>query len=300
MNTFLDYIEWRGDIEFSYDGFNEVDNMLLSTLAYSDYENVIDADSAPLDLDTVRKRYFHFHTREVVGQRKPRSLTAPLLMDDLIQSKRFQDLKIGYYVNHVSEDSVTQFSAMTMDFNDFVYIAFRGTDNSLTGWKEDLLLSFKSGIHAQVFAVDYLNRYMKDETRDIIVGGHSKGGNLAVYAAAFCEASIRDKIKIIYSNDGPGFLKEITESENYLSIKDRIYSIIPESSIVGLLLNNDIEHHVIKSYSTGMHQHDPYSWLVYRNSFVREERISKSNAFLDKTLDDWLNNLSEEEKETFV
>ena len=299
MSDINEYLKWRGDITFDYDPFNEVDSLILSELAYCDFDHVVLEDDEPTELKTIRKRYFRVHDREEVKKRTVFNGWTPLLLDSLFESKRFEDLKIGYFVNRKEDEKDEQFSAVTFELNDqFRYVAFRGTDNSVTGWKEDLLFSYKSGTPGQLR--DYLNHYCKDYDGILHVGGHSKGGNLAVYSAAFCEKSIQDKITNIWSNDGPGFLQETIESIEYQRIKNRIHSYIPRSSIIGLLMNNDVDHCIIQSTGKGAYQHNALTWVVEKNHFVRAEEFSNGNLFLDKTIEHWLDGLEDEDKEEFL
>ncbi len=301
MSDINEYLKWRGDITFDYDPFNEVDSLILSELAYCDFDHVVLEDDEPTELKTIRKRYFRVHDREEVKKRTVFNGWTPLLLDSLYESKRFENLKIGYFVNRKEDEKDEQFSAVTFELNDqFRYVAFRGTDNSVTGWKEDLLFSYKSGTPGQLAARDYLNHYCKDYDGILHVGGHSKGGNLAVYSAAFCEKSIQDKITDIWSNDGPGFLQETIESIEYQRIKNRIHSYIPRSSIIGLLMNNDVDHCIIQSTGKGAYQHNALTWVVEKNHFVRAEEFSNGNLFLDKTIEHWLDGLEDEDKEEFL
>ena len=184
--------------------------------------------------------------------------------------------------------------------DDRVYVAFRGTDNTIVGWKEDFNMSFLYQTEGQIRAAQYLNDCYGDTSYELLVGGHSKGGNFAVYASAFCQPAIQDRITCVYSNDGPGFLKEITTQESYERIVSRVVSTIPESSIVGMLLENEMDHRVVKSSQTGAMQHDAMSWEVLGNHFVFAENLSESSVMLDRTLKNWIYGLSAEEREDFV
>ena len=175
-----------------------------------------------------------------------------------------------------------------------IYISYRGTDNTFIGWKEDFYLSYTTGTNGQKAAVAYINQLFENETLPIHVGGHSKGGNLAIYAACHCMDSIRSHITKVWSNDGPGFQGEMLQSPAYQSIQEKITLIIPDSSIIGILMNN-VEPKIIKSTVNNVQQHDALTWIVKRNHFEKAESLSANSVFLNKAVDKFLENLSDEE-----
>ena len=186
MANIFDYLEWRGDIPFSTDPFNEVDNLVLAELAYTDFDGVVAPQGEPVPVRAVRDRYFRLHTRAEVRGRRTFTGPAPLLLDPLADSVRYRDMRIAWYRNHVSVKESVQMAAVTLWPGDgTVYAAFRGTDNTLVGWKEDFTFSYLTETPGQRMAVEYLNERFRDGSLPIRVGGHSKGGNFAVYASVF-------------------------------------------------------------------------------------------------------------------
>ena len=179
-------------------------------------------------------------------------------------------------------------------------MAFRGTDGTLIGWKEDFNMAYLFDTPGQKRAAEYLNEHFMNYDRPIRLGGHSKGGNFAMYAGMFCDPAVREKILTIYSNDGPGFHDEVMATDSYRAAKDKIVSIIPESSVVGMLLENQLSHILVKSTEDGFKQHDPLSWRVKRTKFVRAPELSSSSALLDATLTQWLGTLDIKERKIFV
>jgi len=214
---------------------------------------------------------------------------------------RFRGMRLSNYVNIIDDDSEKQFSAMVFKLPDGKwYIAFRGTDATLIGWKEDFNMSFKTPVAAQVESVSYINEIARRLKGDLIFGGHSKGGNLAAYAAMNCKKKIQDRIVNIYDHDGPGFRKEIIESNIYSGIEDRIYKTMPQSAVVGMLLENLGSCSIVESRSLGIMQHDPYSWSVDETDFIYTDKTTKSSQYLDTTVSQWLAEVSDDKRELFV
>lgn len=183
--------------------------------------------------------------------------------------------------------------------DDTIYVAYRGTDTSIVGWKEDLYMSFSDLIPSQIDAVSYLEYISKKIKKPIRVGGHSKGGNLAVYAVAFCSKSIQDKIINVYNNDGPGFSEKVIKTEGYKNIVKKVHTYIPQTSIIGRLLNHKEKTTILKSTQTGIMQHDLYSWQVLGDKFIKTE-ITNSSEFIDKTITKWLSEVNTEQRKIFI
>ncbi len=175
------------------------------------------------------------------------------------------------FVSIIDEVAEIQFSAVTVELDDeTVYIAYRGTDDTLVGWKEDLNMSFMDVVPAQAEALAYLEQVLhKHDYRKVYIGGHSKGGNLAVYAAVHVEDILQSSIVEVFNNDGPGFKDNILSKQQYMNISDRITTLVPQNSVVGLLLEHDETYQVVKSsQSSGIMQHDGFSWEVLGNDFI--------------------------------
>lgn len=303
MANISDYLDWRGDLDFSVSPFCEVDNLILSELAYVDFDGIVPGEDKreTITIQKACRDFFSLYSEEEILARTSTTKMAPFLMKKLISGRRFGSLMLGNYVNEIDMDSQRQFSAVCCYLGDgTVYVAYRGTDNTIVGWKEDFNMGFLCHTSGQRRAVRYLNDNFKGGCGCLRVGGHSKGGNLAVYASSFCEPDVQRRIQKVYTNDGPGFLPEILRDPGYRRILPRVVSTIPESSIVGMLLENDVEHTVVKSSQTGVLQHDALSWEVIGKTFVRAKSLSESSQLLDRTLKNWLLGLDQEEREEFV
>ena len=284
----------------SLDPFNEVDNLVLAELSYTDFRGIVPETGEEISLKDACDGFFRLHTREEVLSDKTFTGKAPLLMEPMAEGARFGEMKLSHYVDELDTNQDIQLSAVTFRFPDgSAYIAFRGTDGTLVGWKEDFNFSFQSETAGQSLAVQYLNRTGRTIQGPMRVGGHSKGGNLAVYASAFCVREVQDRISAVYSNDGPGFRQEILESEGYRRILPKIVSIIPDSSIIGLLLSSLSRNHVIQSTASGIFQHDGFSWSIQRNRFLPAE-LSPVSEIIDSILGNWLEQMNDETRASVI
>ena len=301
MPNISDYLEWRCDIPFAHDPFNDVDNLILAELSYTHFDGAVPADGKRTPLRKVYKTFFEINSREKLEKSDDMLTKTAFLMDGMMEGRRFSGTQISDYVDIVDTDRDMQMSAVTFILEDgTAYIAFRGTDNTVVGWKEDFNMSYLPETGGQREAVAYLNRVGKKLRRPIRVGGHSKGGNFAVYASAFCDKSVRDRIIAVYSNDAPGFRREVTESEEYRAVIEKVKSIVPESSVIGLLLSSEAAHkYMVASSVKGMLQHDGMTWQVKRNEFVRTEQ-SDFGRFIKDTQKDWLSRIDDRSREKYV
>ncbi len=298
MANILDYLRWRGDLLLTERAFNEVDNLILSHLAYAAFDGIV---PTPESGGTVRlwkaaERYDEAGIDQTAINQDP----GPLLRQ-AAGSARFRDLRIGYYVNRVDKERQIQFCAMTCLLpDDTIYVAFRGTDNTIVGWREDFNTTFLARTPGQQAAVDYINAVAGWTDEPLRVGGHSKGGNLALYAAAFCEKPVQERILQVFSNDGPGFKDDLLSEHGYLAILPKARLILPEASLVGLLLSNRLEPQIIQSSASGTAQHNPYTWQVEGTSFVSAEGRRGLSQLMDDTLDRWNNTLTDEQRQTVI
>ena len=300
MANIFDYLKWRSDVPFSIDPFGEVDNLVLAELAYTNFEEIVPPDRREISLREAHAEFFRRHSRSEILTQTSFTARAPLLMDEMVLGGRFGNIKLSHYINEIDRDKDAQFSAVTLQLDDgTIYVSFRGTDGTIVGWKEDFNLSYISETEGQRKAVSYLNKIASDFDCNMRIGGHSKGGNFAIYASAFCEDSFKARIIGIYSNDGPGFREEVTASPKYISILPKIVSIIPETSVIGLLLSSAAPHRVVKSDASGIFQHDGFSWQVCKNRFS-DAVLSDMAIFIEKTLGAWLGEMDDETRKSMT
>lgn len=293
MANMVDYVEWRGDLSFKISPMNEVDAVVFMFTSFNDYSAVpSDIKDGFVDFsDAVRAVYGdNFEKKPLYGGAIMPNKDNQRLLSAMLRSKRFGHVKIAAFVDNVSEKSEQQFSAFTVKLDDgTIYVNFVGTDDTIVGWKEDLNMSFSDEVPCQRRAVEYLDRIADKMHGKIVVGGHSKGGNLAVFAAAKCKKSTQKKIIRVISADGPGFKKEFYNSEGYAAIRPKVKKLVPQESIVGMFFANDGDgYEVVKSGSSGVLQHNSHFWEVKGTSFVRMAGLTPRAAELSRVINEWI------------
>ena len=299
MNIF-DYLKWRGDVPLSVCPFNEADNLILAELAYTDFGDVVPCDGRGITLEDAADRFFAAHDRKEILASKSYTAQAPLLMEEMRGAARFGGTRIAFYEKETDPQADLQFSAVTFFLPDgTACAAFRGTDGTLVGWKEDFLFSYLSGTRGQQRAVEYLNRVGRETSGPLRACGHSKGGNLAVYAAALCDRETQDRLLEVYSDDGPGFRPELLAEEGYARIRDRIVCIVPDTSVIGMLMETGVPPRVIRSSASGILQHDGFTWETERGRFVPAE-LSETSRLIRRTLSGWLDRTDEKDRQAMV
>lgn len=315
MGTVLEYLKEYGDYTLAEMPFSEVDSLILSQFSYLKFDKMLPetdrgtqpaasagrsvaaADSAAVSLEEIRR---HEAYDSLYGDERYRKDNTALFLG-MYESRRFHDTRIMNYVNRINLDTEMQFSAVTIVLPDgTVYVAFRGTDETIVGWKEDLNLAFSEPVPGQRMSVGYLNRAAETFQGAFSVGGHSKGGNLAVYASMYCREEVRGRIQTIYDHDGPGFRPEVKAQGAYEEIAGRIRKTVPRSSLVGMLLYSEGEYEVVESKTIGLAQHNPYTWLVKDDRFQIAGDIHSGRKFMDEALNQWILSLSQKEMHTFV
>lgn len=299
MSNLLDYLIWRGDILLSQDPFNSIDGLILSCLSYVRFEKVL-PKKGKMTIAKASEKFFKLHSAEELAQDKSFINFAPSMLKALAEADRFKDAYLSNYVNEINISRQIQFSALTIDTSDgMTFISYRGTDDSIIGWKEDFNLSFET-VPAETEAAKYLQNVMTGRLNRVRLGGHSKGGHLAIYAAAAASVEFAMKIEKIYNFDGPGFNTEAMKSNKFKKIQPKIEKYIPETSIIGRLLENSTRPVVVKSSEAGIMQHDPLTWQLEGKNFVTCASTDKISNLFDDTMTDWLNNMSFEERKVFV
>ena len=293
MPNIMKYLEIKGDITFKQEEINEVDKIILTRISYLPFKEI------KLDKKD--------NIENISNKMKDLSLNKFIWKADkefvikLGLTKRFKDLKVTDYKEIMDLHAEKQFAAITIWLpNKLKYISFRGTDMSLVGWKEDFNMSFMKDIPSQKEAVKYLNKIGKKYLGKLIIAGHSKGGNISIYAAINCRSRVRRKILEIINADGPGFNKEVINSKRYSKILERVNTYIPQSSIIGRLLEHEEEYEIVYSTQKGLMQHDIYSWQVEGNELKKIESFTDDSQFVNKVVRNWLQNTSEKQRENFV
>ncbi len=296
MMTWTDDLAQRGGASFAEQPFQELDGALLSRLAYLPFERTATAQrTEPLRLPEAAALLLQ--TPEALAHvTQPEDLH---LLRLLAESVRFCSALLLDAVGQT--DEATQFSALTLQIApQTLCIAFRGTDDTLIGWKEDFSMSFLCPVPAQELAADYLRQVAAQRSGDLLLCGHSKGGNLAVYAAASCASSVQSRIRAVYNYDGPGFPESILRQAGYQTVCGRVQTFVPQSSVIGMLLGHEEQYTVVHSTRMGIFQHDLYSWDIADGHFVCLESVNQHSRFIDTTLKAWLASLTPAERERFI
>lgn len=300
MGNIISYLEEYGHLSFRDLPFNEVDALILSQFSYLKFDGLI-----PKITDEKRSvSFLHLagHMDEMVVFADERyEKDNRLLFEQMLNSKRFSSAYFNYYASILDENVETQFCAFTCFLEqELPVVIYRGTDENFVGWKEDFNMAFKKPVPGQHLAKLYLNQVGGLVFSDFVVCGHSKGGNLAVYSSMNTYPDIRNRIKRIYSFDGPGFRPEILVSEDYDAIAPKIEKYIPKSSLVGMLLEEHEDYLVVDSSSVGVLQHNPFTWRVKDASFVGKQEVYKGRQFMNEALNEWILTLNDEQLELFV
>ena len=298
MADMFDYLNWRGDLLFTQSPVNPVDALIFSTLVYAEFGHLITDDPLhPVFLRNAVDAFFATEEKEK-HIRDRRDLE---LLLAAAESPRFRNVGLCFYRDEFIPEEETQFAAMTFLLDDgSAFLAYRGTDYSLTGWKEDFNMSFLQTVPAQRKAVVYADEFCDHFSGPLYFGGHSKGGNLAVFAAAKVSSQIQNRIRTVYNLDGPGFGEYLIGHPGYLAMVPKIQTYIPQSSIIGMLLEHEEDYTVIRSRQVSLLQHEPYSWELMAGKFLEAADISPDNKFLDRTIKNWLSGMTNAERSAFV
>ena len=295
----FDYLDWRGDLTLDQSPLCEADGVVLTRFAYIPFEYFArPITGEPVKIRDIAQAALADGTLDEQERWKLRDKE---LLEKMAASARFADMEAGWHVSRLDEQVQTQFSAVTVLLGDGrAFLAYRGTDNTVVGWKEDLNMSYLCPIPGQQMAVEYANAIAEKVPGRLVLGGHSKGGNLAVYAGAFCDRAVQDRIDAVYNYDGPGFFDDILARDGFERIADRIHTFVPQFSVVGMLLNHPEGHTVVHSTEHGLTQHDTYSWELLGPRFVSLETVTGGSRFVDSTIKDWIADMTPEQFEQFA
>ena len=303
MANIIDYIAWRGDLPFSVVPFNDIDSLILCQISYLDFGDIVsESFKECVTLKDAAERFRNakdFSARRKVGA-MINSLTADLLFAAAF-SRRFGDVKVCGYTARFDPKKEEQFSAMTFLTGDkYAFVAFRGTDDTIIGWKEDFNMGVLKTVPAQIDALCYLTEAMTSIRIRFRAGGHSKGGNLSIYAAANVDRKFKKRISGVYNNDGPGFREETVASSEFRELAPKIRSFYPQLSIVGMLFSHAGSYTVVESEQSGIMQHDPFSWHLTKDGFVSLSGFDPASKWFHDTFNAWFRELPDAERSRFV
>ena len=293
MANILDYIKENGKDTFKNKKINEVDNLIFARLSYLPFENI--KMESKETLKTIVKKLEKINI-EKFNMKKDKEL-----LELVAKSNRYKNAEITDYYFSREDKKEKQFVAITIHLgNGEMYISYGGTDDTLVGWKEDFNLSFMTHIPSQIEALNYIRKVSKKYVEKLHLVGHSKGGNLAVYAGTFCSKRLQDRIIDITNLDGPGFDKTIIENEKYKRILDKINTYIPQSSIIGRLLEHEEQYIIVKSNQISVMQHDIFSWKVNGVEIEKADKITNGSDIINETVRNWLKATDAKQREYFI
>ncbi len=282
---------------FQQEAFNEIDGLILSWLSYIRWPKDTEVNKwkgiALKDFNCAE-----FFDEMFLGLYEETNTRH--LFTAVAASPRFRNCKLKGYISHFDVSEEKQFCAVTIEYeNNRHFISFRGTDSTLIGWKEDFNMAFTCPVPAQLEAVRYINDAAAHTEGSLQLGGHSKGGNLAVYAAAY-NSVIFDRLEKVYSFDGPGFIEEVRNSDALKKVEPLACKIVPQSSVIGMIMDEKNGYRAVESDAVGFWQHNAFTWKIKDHDFVYISELDNNAIVFDRTVNDWLQGLSKEERERFI
>lgn len=303
MKNMLDYIKEFGHVSFEERAFSEIDALVLTELEYLPLEKVVPSDENGENFVTVKEiaEYMQEHKQELFDE-NPMMITEERheVSQVIADAPRFQSLKFFGVVSEWDKDTTKQFAAVTVEVEPSVrLVVFRGTDETLIGWKEDFLMTYSPLVAAQTDAKEYLAKQASLWDGDLMISGHSKGGNLAIYAAATQVEDVQLRIVDIFCFDSPGLYRSVLETKGYQNIVPLAMRYIPQDSLVGLMLESEVPYVIVKSNATGAMQHSAMTWEIEDGQFIKMEKLTKNSQLNDQTFKKWTESVSDEELELF-
>lgn len=304
MTNMIDYLKWRSDVSFDSYPLNEVDSVIFSQLSYVPFDNIVssDVETQGKTIEEIYDVYFANPDKKIsMGAIIPTDKILPLF-EMMSHSARFKDIRVRAYINDINKDEEKQISAVCFDIPDgSTYVAFRGTDDNLVSWKEDLNMALFTPIPAQAEAVKYLTKVSQKATSKLYVGGHSKGGNLAVFSAFMLEKELQSKIVAVHSFDGPGFREDFVNITNQNPVmKRKVTNFLPQGATVGAIFETIGRRIFVKCNATGLFQHDTFNWHLESINFITVPSLSRSSMQFHTSLEQWVSGLTDKEKREFV
>ena len=301
MALLLDYLDWRGDLSFHVDPVNEADYYLISKIGCPDLTGLVPSDAREVPLPELVAAFRAQAGNQDVSlgvSQSPQVMESFYRLPDV---PRFQPLMLSGFRKNESPDRTEQFSALTVRVPDCPrIITFRGTDDTILAWKENFHMAIMDAVPAQEDALRYLRWAMDAYEGDFILCGHSKGGNLAVYAASMLPRDMQDRIIEIYNFDGPGFRDAFLKEEGYLRVLPKLRFLVPQNSVIGLLLSSGKDPEIAACNCFGVRSHDGFTWEVLGKGFVRVQALNAGSVMFNKALNETLSGMSLEDRKAFI
>ena len=281
-----------------------IDALIFSELSYVHFDDLVASslDTKGIPLSSLCHKFFSLHYDKIkIGAIIPTEKIIELFKL-VAHSRRFSSVTVRGYVNEVDVRAEKQFCAMCFDIGkNITVVAYRGTDDTIIGWKEDLNMAFFTPIPSQRRSAEYLKKVLCESQRELYyVCGHSKGGNLATYATLKATKQMQSKIVASYNFDGPGFTKSFASAYSKNSVAPKLIKISPEGTLVGSIFDSVEHQSFVKSKAKGLYQHDAFNWEIMGKDFVYVNKQTKSSADFHRTLDGLVDGMTKTEKIEFV
>ena len=303
MGNLITYVQQYEAQTFQEKLLTDIDVLILTEIAYLPFDRIVPSTFNVTEAISLNQLGKEFETiREKEHEKNPFMNTEERiqLLEVVSKSQRFKDIKVFGFMNDIDDELTKQFAAVCYQWEeDSRWIIFRGTDESLTGWKEDFMMTYSDLIPAQTDAIEYLRKQAELFKGNLNVSGHSKGGNLSLYASAMQEEDIQNRIQQIYCWDSPGVHRSILNTEGYHRIVSKAKRYIPQDSIVGLMLESHVPYHIIESQGSGISQHSALMWNVEEDRFVELTELTRNSQLTDQMFKQWTEAVSDEDLKLF-
>ena len=303
MGNLITYVQQYEAQTFQEKLVTDIDILVLTEIAYLPFDEIVSSsfeEKTAISLNQLGKEFETIKEKE--HKNNPFMITKERiqLLDVVSKSLRFKDVKVFGFMNDIDDELTKQFAAVCYQWEEESrWIIFRGTDESLTGWKEDFMMTYSDLIPAQTDAIEYLRKQAELFSGSLNISGHSKGGNLSLYASAMQEETVQDRIKQIYCWDAPGVHRSILGTEGYQRVVSKAKRYIPQDSIVGLMLESQVPYHIIESQGSGISQHSALMWNIEDDHFVELTELTRNSQLTDQTFKQWTEVVSDEDLKLF-
>ncbi len=296
MPNLINYLEKVKELTFDQEPLNILDKVCINEIGYLTYEKWLSASDLQKTINLhdyadgkdLNPDYSFMVTKERVE-----------LAEAMVRSRRFAGLSLSSYRSVLDKEVEKQFAAMIFSLPelDYQHIVFRGTDDSVIGWKEDFQLTYSREIPAHRSAIAFLSEHLPNLSGHITVSGHSKGGNLALYSAVQSSTALREQIAELLLLDSPGLMKPLLEKPSYQELKARMTVIRPQDSVVGVMLYWDRPAQLVAAEGIGFAQHNALTWEVdlETRDFIYVDQPTDLSQRLEGTFQEWIETLPNQE-----
>lgn len=303
MGNLITYVQQYGAQTFEDKSLTDIDVLVLTEIAYLPFDEIVPKSFDITEAISLEQLGKEFETiKEKEHEKNPFMITSERieLLEVVSKSQRYKEIKVFGFMNDIDDERTKQFAAVCYQWEEESrWIIFRGTDESLTGWKEDFMMTYSDLIPAQTDAIEYLRKQAELFSGSLNISGHSKGGNLSLYASTMQDEGIQNRIEQIYCWDSPGVHRSILGTEGYQRVVSKAKRYIPQDSIVGLMLESQVPYHIIESQGSGISQHSALMWNIEEDHFVELTELTKNSQLTDQTFKQWTEVVSDEDLKLF-